>query len=105
MVVKKLKYCVNNEWKESMSGRYSPVMNPSTGEQIAEAPICTKAEVEAAVTAARAAYPGWSGQPVAVRTQVIFAFRDLVNKHFDELSTLLATEMGKNLAEAKGDVH
>ena len=41
MVVKKLKYCVNNEWKESMSGRYSPVMNPSTGEQIAEAPCCT----------------------------------------------------------------
>ncbi len=105
MAVKRLKYCVNNEWKESTSGKYSPVMNPSTGEQIAEAPICTKAEVEAAVTAARAAYPGWSGQPVAVRTQVIFKFRDLVNKHFDELSTLLATEMGKHLGEAKGDVH
>lgn len=105
MAVKKLKYCVNNEWKESTSGKYSPVMNPSTGEHIADAPICTKGEVEAAVTAARAAYPDWSDKPVAVRTQVIFKFRDLVNKHFDELATLLATEMGKNLSEAKGDVH
>ena len=34
MVVKKLKYCVNNEWKESMSGRYSPVMNPSSAAQV-----------------------------------------------------------------------
>jgi malonate-semialdehyde dehydrogenase (acetylating)/methylmalonate-semialdehyde dehydrogenase len=79
-------------------------MNPSTGEQIAEAPICTTAEVNAAVAAARAAFPGWSGKPVAVRTQVIFKFRELVNEHFEELSVLLATEMGKNLEEARGDV-
>lgn len=105
MPVKKLKYCVNNEWKESSSGKYSPVMNPSTGEHIADAPICAKSEVESAVAAARAAYPEWSGTPVAVRTQLIFKFRDLVNKHFDELATLLSTEMGKNLSEAKGDVH
>ena len=54
MAIKKLKYCVNNEWKESKSGKYSPVMNPSTGEQIPEAPVCTKDEAEEAVKAARA---------------------------------------------------
>ena len=104
MEAKKLCYCVNNTWKESVSGAYSPVMNPSTGEHIADAPICTREEVEAAVAAARAAYPGWSAQPVAVRTQILFRFRELVNEHFEELSVLLATEMGKNLSESRGDV-
>ncbi len=104
MAVKRLRYCVNNEWKESSSGKYTPVMNPSTGEQMAEAPVCTKEEVNAAVAAAKAAFPDWAAKPVAVRTQVIFKFRELVNRHFDEISVLLATEMGKALEEAKGDV-
>ena len=104
MAVKRLKYCVNNEWKESTSGKYTPVMNPSTGEQIAEAPVCTRDEVNAAVAAAKAAFPNWAATPIAARTQIIFTFRELVNKHFEELSVLLATEMGKALEEAKGDV-
>ncbi|MDR3073950.1 MAG: CoA-acylating methylmalonate-semialdehyde dehydrogenase [Deltaproteobacteria bacterium] len=104
MPIKTLRYCVNGEWKESASGKFSPVMNPSTGEQIAQAPICTRDEVNAAVAAAKAAFPGWSATPIALRTQVIFKFRELVNQHFDELGVLLATEMGKALEEAKGDV-
>jgi malonate-semialdehyde dehydrogenase (acetylating)/methylmalonate-semialdehyde dehydrogenase len=79
-------------------------MNPSTGEKIAEAPVCATSEVEAAVKAARAAFPAWSAQPVAVRTQLIFKFRELVNQRFNEIATLVATEMGKNFEESKGDV-
>jgi malonate-semialdehyde dehydrogenase (acetylating)/methylmalonate-semialdehyde dehydrogenase len=79
-------------------------MNPSTGEQIAETPLCSRVEAEAAVKAARAAFPDWSAQPVAVRTQLIFKFRELVNKHFHDLAVLVATEMGKNLEESKGDI-
>jgi malonate-semialdehyde dehydrogenase (acetylating)/methylmalonate-semialdehyde dehydrogenase len=104
MAVKKLKFYVNDEWKESSSGKYTPVMNPSTGEKIAEAPVCTKEEVDSAVAAAKAAFPEWSAKPIAVRTRVIFKFRELVNAHLDELAVLLATEMGKALEEAKGDV-
>lgn len=80
------------------------MLNPSTGEQIAEAPVCTKEEVEEGVASCWRAFPGWSSKPVAVRTQVIFKFRELVNAHFEELSVLLATEMGKNLDESRGDV-
>ncbi|MDR2695589.1 MAG: CoA-acylating methylmalonate-semialdehyde dehydrogenase [Deltaproteobacteria bacterium] len=104
MSAKKLMYCVDNVWLTSKSGKYSPVMNPSTGEHLAEAPVCTKEEVEAAVASCRAAFPEWAARPVAVRTQVIFKFRELVNAHFEELSVLLATEMGKNLEESRGDV-
>ena len=103
--IKKLLYCVVNEWRQSATDKYTPVMNPSTGEQIAAAPVCLPDEVDAAVQAAKAAYPGWSSKPVAVRTQVLFRFRELVNQHFEELSVLLATEMGKNLGESRGDVH
>lgn len=104
MSVRRLRYCVDNDWKDSRALKYTAVMNPSTGEQIAEAPVCIKEEVEAAAVSCRAAFPGWASKPVAVRTQVVFKFRELVNAHFEELSVLLATEMGKNLDEARGDV-
>lgn len=104
MAITRLKYFVNGEWKDSRADTYVAIMNPSTGEQIAESPQCLLEEAEEAVASCRAAFPGWSQKPVAVRTQVLFRFRDLVNQHFEELSVLLATEMGKNLSEAKGDV-
>lgn len=104
MAVKTLRYCVDGQWLESRSGKYTPVMNPSTGEQLAQAPVCARDEVNAAVASAKAAFPEWSARPIAVRTQVIFKFRELVNLHFEELSVLLATEMGKALEEARGDV-
>ena len=103
--VKRLKYCVNNEWLESSTEKYMAVMNPSTGVQIAETPCCTRDEVETVVQAAKAAFPDWSSRPAAIRTQVLFKFRDLVNENFEQLSLILATEMGKNLNEARGDVH
>ncbi len=105
MSIKRLKFCINNEWRETSSGKYSPVMNPSTGEQIAETPICSAEEMNEAIMSCREAYPAWANKPISVRTQVIFRFRELVNAHFEELSVLLATEMGKCLSEAKGDVH
>ncbi len=104
MSVKRLQYCVDNQWRDSATTSYAPVMNPSTGQQIAETPFCTAKEVEEAVQAAYRAYPAWAATPLAMRTQVIYQFRNLVLKEFNAISELLATEMGKNLAEAKGDV-
>ena len=56
-MVKRLKYCSNNEWKESKTNKYMPVTNSSTGEIIAEAPCCTLEEVNEAIDAAKSAYP------------------------------------------------
>ena len=102
--VKRLRYCVNNAWLESRTAKFMPVMNPSTGEQLAEAPCCTQDEVDAAVAAAARAFPGWSGTPIPTRIQLMFRFKQLLDAHLDELTTLLATEMGKVLTEARGDV-
>jgi malonate-semialdehyde dehydrogenase (acetylating)/methylmalonate-semialdehyde dehydrogenase len=102
--VRKLKYCVNNEWKESKTGKYMPISNCSTGELMAETPCCTVDEVNEAVEAAKNAYPAWSKTPVQKRTELMFNFRVLLVDHLDELAKLVATEMGKNLEESRGDV-
>ena len=104
MAPRRLKYCVNNEWKESKTGKYMPVTNSSTGEVMAEAPTCTVEEVNSAVAAAKAAYPGWSGKPIQHRTEVMFNFRKLLFDHLDELTLLVSKELGKNWDEAKGDI-
>ena len=102
--IKRLTFCVNNEWVESKTGKYMPIMNPSTGQQIAEAPCCTLDEVNAAVDAAAAAFPAWRDTPIPERIQLMFRFKQLLDRNLDELTTLLATEMGKCLSEARGDV-
>ena len=102
--LKRLRYLVDNEWREYKTTSFMPVMNPSTGEQIAEAPTCTQDEVDSAVTAAARAYPGWAATPLPQRIQLMFRFKQLLDEHLDELSVLLATEMGKVLGEARGDI-
>jgi len=101
---KKLKYCVNGEWITSKTETYMDCFNPSTGEVIALAPQCTVEEVEAAIASAKAAYPSWSDTPVVKRVQVLFRLKTLLEKHMDELTELLAREMGKAWEEAKGDI-
>ncbi|HEY3383926.1 MAG TPA: CoA-acylating methylmalonate-semialdehyde dehydrogenase [Vicinamibacterales bacterium] len=98
-----LKYFVGGTWRKSQGG-CMPVFNPSTGAVMCETPRCTAAEVEGAVAAAAAAFPAWRDTPVTRRVQVMFRFRELLDDRLDELATLLATEMGKTYAEARGDV-
>ena len=101
--VRRLKYCADGEWRESKTGRYMPVTDSSTGELIAEAPACTAEEVTGAIEAAAAAYPAWSDKPVAVRTQVMFHFKSLVEQHLEELTRITSQELGKNLDESRGE--
>lgn len=102
--VRRLKYCVGGEWRETASGKYMPIYNPSTGQQIAEAPCCTADEVNAAVTAAARAFPAWAAKPIPERIQIMFRFKQILDQHLDELTLILATENGKVLSEARGDV-
>lgn len=102
--VKTLKYLVNGEFKESKTEKYTDAYNPSTGEVIAKVPCCTPDEVEEAIASAKAAFPGWAATPVIKRVQILYKLRDLLVEHMDELTELVATENGKALGDAKGDV-
>ena len=102
--IQRLKYFVNGQWLDSKTDKYMDIYNPSTGEVIAKTPCCTVDEVNSAIAAASAAFPAWSQTPVMKRVQVLFNFRDLLCKHMDELTYLVAHEHGKVWGEAEGDI-
>ncbi len=102
--IKRLGYFVNGTVKESRTKIYKKAYDPSTGDVIAEVPCCTAEEVEAAILAAKEAFPGWAATPVKKRVQILYNVRELLVKYLDELTLSVAKENGKNLAEAEGDV-
>ncbi len=100
----RLKFCAGGQWIESKTSKYMPCYNPSTGAVIAYAPQCSADEVEQTIRAAANAFPAWSDTPVSRRVQVLFNLKALLDKHLEELTYLLAREMGKKWDEAMGDV-
>src|SRR6201986_2473077 len=85
------------------STRYGPVWNPATGEQQAQVALAEPADVDAAVAAAAKAFTEWRNVSVIRRARVMFALRDLIERHLDELSVLVADEHGKVVSDAKGE--
>ncbi len=86
------------------STRTGPVWNPATGEQQAEVVLAEPADVDAAVQAASKSAAEWAEASVVRRARVMFAFRDLVDKHTDELARLVSDEHGKVRSDARGEV-
>ncbi|MGC0420121.1 CoA-acylating methylmalonate-semialdehyde dehydrogenase [Embleya sp. AB8] len=82
----------------------APVWNPATGERQADVVLAEAADVDAAVQAARAALADWSDTSVIRRSRLMFAFRDLVDKHADDLARIVSAEHGKVFEDAKGEV-
>jgi malonate-semialdehyde dehydrogenase (acetylating)/methylmalonate-semialdehyde dehydrogenase len=86
------------------SGRTADVFRPSTGEVQARVDLASAAEVRAAVDDAAAAQPAWAAQNPQRRARVMMRFVQLVNDNMDELARLLASEHGKTIPDAKGDI-
>ena len=95
---------INGRFIDSASDRFNKIFDPSTGEQIAQVPVCTAAEVEYAIDCAKAAYPAWRDTPLRKRMQLMLKLRELIVLNMEELTLLCAKENGKVLAEAAGDV-
>src|SRR5947207_1022711 len=95
---------VGGEWLNVNSVAVSPVFNPSTGEIIAETPMCTVEQVNAAVDAAAAAFPEWMETPPVDRARIFFKFKMLLEANFEELVRCNTREHGKTLVESRGDV-
>jgi malonate-semialdehyde dehydrogenase (acetylating) / methylmalonate-semialdehyde dehydrogenase len=86
------------------STRTGPVWNPATGEQQAEVLLASRADVDAAVQAAAAAFPAWSQSSLSQRTKILFNFRELVNARTQELAEIVSDEHGKVVSDARGEV-
>jgi malonate-semialdehyde dehydrogenase (acetylating)/methylmalonate-semialdehyde dehydrogenase len=81
-----------------------PVRNPASGEEIARVPLSSGADVDAAVQAAKAAFPMWRDTPAPVRARVLFRLKALLEEHKEDLARLLTTEHGKVIAETRGEI-
>jgi malonate-semialdehyde dehydrogenase (acetylating)/methylmalonate-semialdehyde dehydrogenase len=82
----------------------TPVFNPATGEQSGLLAAGGAAEVDAAVKAAQAAFPGWSGTTPARRAKVMFELRALMEARKDEIARAISAEHGKTHSDALGEV-
>ena len=102
--LKIMKPFINGQFVESASESYNIIYDPSTGKPIAKVPKCTQEEVLSAIEAAKAAFPAWRDTPVRKRAQIMMKLRNLIEANMEELTLLCATENGKCLSEAAGDV-
>jgi len=84
--------------------RSQDVTNPATGQVTGKVALAAKADVDAAVAAAQAAFPAWADTPPIRRARVMFKFLELLNQRRDELAHLITAEHGKVFTDAQGEV-
>lgn len=95
---------VNGEWIKSSNNQTFPLINPSTGSQIAEVPLGAREEAKKAIQAAQDAFPSWASLTAYERADYILKLRDLLLENEHELAVLMSMEMGKAYTEAVGEV-
>src|SRR5216683_3289525 len=81
-----------------------PVLNPATEDVLAQCPRASKNQLDAAVAAAKAAYPAWAATPIEERRKLVIKMADIIEANSGELARLLTSEQGKPLADATGEV-
>ncbi len=96
---------IGDDWVAAKSGATFTSVNPANHDEvIGEFAASGPADVDAAVEAAKAAFPAWSMMPAPKRGEILFKVARLLAEHKEELSRLMTREMGKVLPEARGDV-
>jgi len=95
---------IGGAWAPAAGAGVLEDRDPATGELLAQVPLSTAADVDAAVRAARAALPGWRRTSPLVRARAVMALRDVLNEHRAELAELVARDMGKTLDDASAEV-
>lgn len=98
------KMLINGQWADAASGAVIEVRNPVDNEVFATVPKGGTEEVDAAVAAAKAAFPAWSGTTPFQRGRILREASRLVLENQAEIASLMTREQGKPLAEATGEV-
>src|SRR5437763_14028211 len=95
---------VGGEWVDSLDGGTMEVLNPSTGETIAEVPSSTAKDVDRAVEAAKQALPEWLETTPGERAEMLLKLADLIDENAEELAKLESTNVGKPLSAARDEM-
>lgn len=95
---------INGEWVASDSDKWFETANPTTGEVLARFPLGTSADVDRAIAAAEAALPAWKKFPAPKRGEILLRAAQIMRARKNELGAIVTSEMGKVIAEGRGDV-
>jgi 1-pyrroline dehydrogenase len=104
VTVSQYKNVVGGESVDAVEGATMEVLNPSTGETIAEVPSGTEADVERAVEAAQKAQPGWAEATPKERSEVLLKLADVIEEHAEELAQLESLNVGKPLMASRDEM-
>ncbi len=99
-----IKHFVGGKVISGNSDRKGKIFNPATGEQDSEVILASKADLDGAVEIAQKAFQTWSLNPPLQRARIMFKFKELIEKNFDELAKLIVSEHGKVYEDAKGSL-
>lgn len=94
---------IGGQWVKSSGTTLLDLKNPATGEPLGKVPLSTEGDVDAAVKAAQAAFPGWAATPPPVRARLLMRLKTLLDAHRDEVAAICTSEHGKTLAESRND--
>ncbi|KAI8469036.1 MAG: Aldehyde/histidinol dehydrogenase [Monoraphidium minutum] len=100
----KTKLLINGEFVDSKTDKWVDIVCPATQDVLSKLPLTTPSEFEAAVAAAKAAFPAWRDTPVPARARVMLKLQQLIRENWDELARLVTAEQGKTFQDARGDV-
>jgi aminobutyraldehyde dehydrogenase len=98
------KIFVGGKWTDAAEGGTMEVLNPATGDTIAEVPACTAADVDAAVEAAAQALPDWLDSTPAERAELLLKLADVLDEHAEELAEIESRNVGKPLPYARDEM-
>jgi len=99
-----IEHFVNGQKFLGNSNRTSKVFNPATGEQSAEVKLASTKDMDNAIEAAKTAFISWSKKPPLQRARVMFKFKEIIEKNFEELTKIIVSEHGKVFDDAKGEI-
>jgi malonate-semialdehyde dehydrogenase (acetylating)/methylmalonate-semialdehyde dehydrogenase len=102
--VSTLTHFISGQEVTNSSSRVGDVYNPAIGKVIRQVSLAEISDAQKAINAANAAYPAWRDTSLAKRTQVMFAFREILNAEKSELAAIITEEHGKTLPDALGEV-
>ncbi|MBS0584055.1 MAG: CoA-acylating methylmalonate-semialdehyde dehydrogenase [Proteobacteria bacterium] len=102
--IRQIAHYIDGREVAGSSGRHGDVFDPALGSVAAQVALASAQEVDAAVAAARRAFPAWSETPPLKRARVLFAFKALLDAHADEFAELITREHGKVFSDAKGEI-
>jgi malonate-semialdehyde dehydrogenase (acetylating)/methylmalonate-semialdehyde dehydrogenase len=103
-MAERLRNYVDGAWRDSAATDFRDIVNPATGETLAEVPLGGAADVDAAVRAAETAFATWREVPPVQRARHLFDLKYLLERDFEKLARIVTQENGKTLPESRGSV-